>query len=428
MKLVDTYLQRVTSYIKSKEARTFVMTELKQHIKQTQQAWMSKGLTEDDALQKAIAEMGSPSTLGESMNKIHKPKVDWFLIGLLVSILVLSFLPLMSQTMYSFTLLGKRKAIFVVLGIILAISMMYLDYRKLQKYGYVFFGIGTAILLLLSLFPTAFIHGQPVFMIGPLRIESMMAMPFYVIAWASLFHNRTNLFVCIALFTISSLLFVMNFQITILFVYIALVAVLFLYSPFSKKIKLIATGIGVSLGIGIVLWNVILLQSGAIKPYQIERITAFFNPEKYANGMGYIYMGIRNTISQAKWVGASDRMHLSEAHTNYVLANVIQSYGYFLAILILLLFAVCIIRLLLISLRVRDPYARLLLVGGVTVLVAQVVYHVGMTFGFLPIIAMPMPLISYGLMPTMLGSFIMGIALSVWRRKSLYVDFNGPVR
>lgn len=422
MKLLDTYLKRVTSYIKSKEARLFVVSELTQHIKQTQQSWMNKGITEEAALQKAIAEMGSPSTLGESLNKIHKPKVDWFLIGLLVSVMVLSFLPVMTQTMYSADLLLKRKAIFVVLGIILAISMMFLDYRKLQKYGYLFFGIGTAILLLLALFPTAFINGQPVFMVSSLRIESMMAMPFYVISWATLFHNRTNLFVCIGLFVASSLLFVMNFQITALFVYIALVAMIFLYSPFAKKIKLIVTGIGVTLGISIVLWYVMLIHSGVIKAYQIERITAFFNPEEHANGLGFLYIVLQNVISQANWIGASDSMAVTESHTNFVLASVIQSYGLVLAIALVVLLALCAVRLLMIGLRVRDPYARLLLVGCIAIFGAQFVYHVGMTFGYLPIVAMPLPFISYGLMPTMLGSFIMGLALSVWRRKSLYVE------
>ena len=295
MRLLDTFLQRVTSYIKSKEARIFVTTELTQHLKQAQQSWVNKGFTEDEALQKAVTDMGSAATLGESLNKIHKPKVDWFLIGLLVTVMALSFLPLMTETMFSADFLMKRKVVFVVLGIVLAISMMFLDYRKLQKYGYLFFGIGTAILLLISLFPTALVNGQPVFMVSPLRIESMMAMPFYVISWATLFHNRTNLFVCIGLFVASSLLFVRNFQITALFVYIALVAMLFLYSPLSKKIKLIVTGIGVTLGISIVLWYVMLIHSGAIKAYQIERITAFFNPEEHVNGLGSLYIVLQNS-------------------------------------------------------------------------------------------------------------------------------------
>ena len=417
MEIVDTYLNRVTSYIKSKEARIFVRIELTQHIKQTQQAWMSKGLSEEDALQKAIAEMGSPSTLGESMNKIHKPKVDWFLIGLLVTVMVLSFLPLLKQTMYSNDLLMERKAIFVVLGIVLAISMMFLDYRKLQKYGYVFFGIGTAILLGVHVFRTGYMGGQPLFVIGSLRIESSMAIPFYVIAWATLFHNRTNLLMCIGLFFTSLFLFAFNGQTVTLVMYSMLVAVLFWYSPFSKKVKLLVTGIGVTFGSAMLLflWK-------TTRPYQISRITALFNPEERENGFGTFYAILENAVSQAKWIGANDSIAVPEPHTDFVLASVIQSYGFVPAIVLITLLALCSMRLLMIVLRVRDPYARLLLVGGVTLFGGQFVYHVGMTFGYLPIVAMPLPFISYGLMPTMLGTFIVGIALSVWRRKSLYVE------
>ncbi len=423
MKLLDTFLQRVTSYIHAKDARNFVAAELTQHIKQAQQTWIKKGLTEEDALKRAIAEMGSPATLGESLNKIHKPKVDWLLIGLLVTVMALSFLPLMTQTMFSPDLL-MRKLLFIVLAIVLAISMMYLDYRKLQKYGYVFFGIGTAILLLLYLFPTEFIHGHPVFVISQLRIESTMAMPFYVIAWATLFHNRTNLFVCISLFVTSLLLFAMNAETVALFMCIVLVAMLFWCSPFSKKIKLIVTGIGFALG------NVLLVFFGTTAR-QIERITVFFNPAEYADGNGYYYLLLQNIILQAKWIGASDSMAIPVQHTNFVLASVIQSYGFVVAIVLVMILSLCVIRLLMIVLRVRDSYARLLIVGGVTIFWAQFVYHVGMTFGYLPIVTMPMPFISYGLMPTMLGAFTLGLALSVWRRKNLYVKtydhLDGPM-
>ncbi|MFJ7953547.1 FtsW/RodA/SpoVE family cell cycle protein [Lysinibacillus sp. NPDC096418] len=422
MNVLDTYLKRVTNYIKSKDARSFVVTELTQHIKHAQQGWMNKGLTEEEALQKAIAEMGSPSTLGASLNKIHKPKVDWLLIGLLVLVMLLSFLPVMTQTMYSSDLLVKRKVIFVVLGIILAIGLMFLDYRKLQKYGYVFFGIGTAILLCVHAFRTGYMGGQPIFVIGSLRIESSMAIPFYVIAWATLFHNRTNLLMCIRLFFISLFLLAFNGQTVTLVMYCMLVAVLFWYSTFSKKIKLIATGIGVTFGSAILLFFV-----KTIRTFQLSQIGVFFNPEVHVDKKGFYYTLLQNVITQGKWIGASDSMVIPDSHTDFVLVGVIQSYGYAFVIVFITLLALCVIRLMKIVLRVQDPYARLLLIGGMTIFGGQFVYHVGMTFGFLPIVVMPMPFVSYGLMPTMLGAFIVGLALSVWRRRNLYVEYNGPV-
>ena len=66
-------------------------TELDFHLKQTKDMWIGKGLSEEVAEDKAVEQMGSPIKLGQELNKLHKPKVDWFLIGLLVAAMGLGF-------------------------------------------------------------------------------------------------------------------------------------------------------------------------------------------------------------------------------------------------------------------------------------------------------------------------------------------------
>ena len=70
----DKFLKQVMSYIRSKEARAYVHEELKQHMEHSKWAWQKKGYSAEDAEQKAIEEMGSPSQIGKSMDKIHRPK------------------------------------------------------------------------------------------------------------------------------------------------------------------------------------------------------------------------------------------------------------------------------------------------------------------------------------------------------------------
>ena len=53
-------------------------TELDFHLKQTKDMWIGKGLSEEVAEDKAVEQMGSPIKLGQELNKLHKPKVDWF--------------------------------------------------------------------------------------------------------------------------------------------------------------------------------------------------------------------------------------------------------------------------------------------------------------------------------------------------------------
>lgn len=125
------FLKEVTNHIKSKEAKDLVATELNFHLKQAKNMWMDKGLSEEVAEDKAVEQMGSPIKLGQELNKLHKPKVDWFLISLLVAAMGLGFLPVIAFGYMNDLLMDK--VIFVVLGIATALGMMLINYRKLER-------------------------------------------------------------------------------------------------------------------------------------------------------------------------------------------------------------------------------------------------------------------------------------------------------
>ncbi len=111
----ERFLTEVTNHIKSKEAKDLVAAELDFHLKQTKNMWIGKGLSEEIAENKAVEQMGSPSKLGQELNKLHKPKVDWFLLILLVAAMGLGFLPVIAFGYMNDLLMDK--VIFVVLGI-----------------------------------------------------------------------------------------------------------------------------------------------------------------------------------------------------------------------------------------------------------------------------------------------------------------------
>ena len=69
--------------------------------------------------------------------------------------------------------------------------------------------------------------------------------------------------------------------------------------------------------------------------------------------------------------------------------------------------------------KIHDPYGKLLLIGAVALYTVQLVSNIGMTFGFFPITSISLPFISYGLMPILFNAFLMGVVLSVYRRKDL---------
>ncbi len=88
------FLDQVHEQIKAIEAKEMISHELNHHINSERKRLVQSGIEEEEAERVAIKQMGSPVQLGQRLNKLHRPKTDWWLISLLVVTVGLSFLPL----------------------------------------------------------------------------------------------------------------------------------------------------------------------------------------------------------------------------------------------------------------------------------------------------------------------------------------------
>ncbi|MCU5340023.1 FtsW/RodA/SpoVE family cell cycle protein [Bacillus cereus] len=404
----ERFLKEVTNHIKSKEAKDLVATELDFHLKQTKNMWIEKGLSEEVAEDKAVEQMGSPIKLGEELNKLYKPKVDWFLIILLVAAMGLGFLPVIT---FGHADLFMNKVIFVILGVVTAIGMMLLDYRKLERMGWLFYIIGVVVLLMLYCFPNASMIGEPLIQIGPIAIDCLMTIPFFFLAWASFFNNSRLKFIhLLMLYVFSLYLFLITSILLPIFIYITMVFVMLWWSKLGKKTAWLITMLPI-------FFFIIrdLLSWSAVKEYRIARILGFLNPEH-----DQWYLRLKEAMSSAGWFGTYGNIKsIPAAHTDFVFASLTYYYGYVLALVLVLILSLFAVRIMNIAYKINDGYGKLLLVGGVTLFVIHFICNVGMILGILPRVSISLPFISYGLVPTLFHAFIMGIVLSVYRRKDM---------
>lgn len=415
----EDFLKEVTNHIKSKEAKKFVGTELEFHLRQAKKTWIEKGLSEVDAEKKAVQEMGSPTKLGLELNKLHRPRIDWLIVILLVTAMGLGFLPIISlgdAGLMDVNHFLKNKVIFVILGVAIALGMMMIDYRKLEKFGWLFYIVGVFILLSIHLFPNVTVNGEPFIKIGPIVIECLMAVPFFFLAWASFFNNsKLKVWHLGILFLFSLYLFLMIPNLSTTFIYTMMVFVMLWWSKLGKKKALIITVVPICLSIigGLYFWS-------SAEEYQLQRILGYLNPENYADGAGYMYVRLTELMSSAGWFGISGKKEfIPAAHTDLVFASLTYYYGYLFALFLVLILSLFVARIMVISYKINGHYGKLLLVGGMTLFVVQFIYNVGMILGLLPITSISLPFISYGLMPTLFNAFLMGVVLSVYRRKNL---------
>jgi cell division protein FtsW (lipid II flippase) len=407
------FLKDVKNQIKSKEAKEFVTAELNHHLKEAKNEWMKRGFNEADAEEKAVKQMGSPLIVGQQLNKLYRPKIDWLTVSLLIISFGLGFLPMFSLGYMGAGYFSINKVIFVLFGAAAALGMMYIDYRKLKKLGWLFYTIGVLILLTITIFSNVLVFGQSLIEIGPLTIESLMAVPFFFLAWTSFFNNsRLKVWHFVILFLFSFYLFFSVLSTSTAYIYTVMVFVMLWWSKFSRKAILTILSLTVSLVVvtGVILWQFLEL-------YQISRVLAFINPEKYQN---YTILHIKALMYKSGWFGSSMNDEIiPDAHTNFIFVSFTYHYGWLLAAAIVLILSLFVARIIVITTKIKDSYSKLLLIGVIALFMVQFISNIGMSFGLFPLMPMSLPFISYGLMPVLLNAFLVGVVLSVYRRKDL---------
>ena len=88
------YIQTVTEQIRCKRALPLVTKELEGHIEDQKSDYMKAGINAEEAEEAAVLEMGDPVEVGVEMDRIHRPKMAWKMIGL-IAILNLAGIVLM---------------------------------------------------------------------------------------------------------------------------------------------------------------------------------------------------------------------------------------------------------------------------------------------------------------------------------------------
>ncbi|WP_308290362.1 putative lipid II flippase FtsW [Mumia sp. zg.B53] len=161
------------------------------------------------------------------------------------------------------------------------------------------------------------------------------------------------------------------------------------------------------LGIGAVV--LVFVRSSAER---LQRITSFTDPFADAQNSGYQaahglmglatgqWFGVGLGYSRQKWGS------LPGAHTDFVFAVIGEELGLVGALSVLLLFGLLAYVGFRIARRARDPFCRLAAAGITVWLMVQTIVNIGMVLGMLPVIGIPLPLISYGgsaLVPTVVA-------------------------
>lgn len=177
----------------------------------------------------------------------------------------------------------------------------------------------------------------------------------------------------------------------------------------------------VTLGISLpIAWSFLL------HPYQKQRVLTFLDPETDPLGAGYHIIQSKIAIGsgglEGKGFMGSTQAHLDflpESTTDFIFSVFAEEFGLFGVVLLLTLYAIVLFRGLYIAYRAQDTFNRLLAASFTMTLFVYILVNIGMVSGLLPVVGLPLPLISYGgtSIVTLMISF--GILMSIHTHKKM---------
>jgi rod shape determining protein RodA len=166
-----------------------------------------------------------------------------------------------------------------------------------------------------------------------------------------------------------------------------------------------------------------------LKQYQKQRILAFLNPEIDPLGAGYhviqskIAVGSGMLFGKGFLKGTQNALSfLPEQHTDFIFSVLAEEWGFMGSALVVILYLLMTIWGLSIAMRSKEPFGTILAVGITSMIFWQAIINIGMALGLLPVVGVPLPLISYGgssLVATMIG---IGILINIGMRRFMFHD------
>ncbi len=165
-------------------------------------------------------------------------------------------------------------------------------------------------------------------------------------------------------------------------------------------------------------------QANVLKPYQKDRVRTFMNPESDKQGKGYHVIQSQIAIGggQATGQGVGNGMQtngrfIPENHTDFIFTVVGEEGGFVGACALLAVYAVILWRGMTTVAECEDPLGRLIAGGIVTLLAFHLTVNIGMTCGIMPVVGVPLPLMSFGGSASWANLISIGLLLGIHMRR-----------
>jgi len=350
--------------------------------------------------------------------------VDIPLLGLLLLLIALGLLILYSASNQNTSMI-LRQSLRLFLALVVMLVFAFVPPHKYKLWTPWIYGIGLALLVAVMLMGKIGKGAQRWLDLGFFRFQPSEIMKLAVPMMAAWYIDRKPLPIDFK-----------SLVCTVLLIFIP--AVLIAKQPdLGTAIMVIAAGLCVVFLAGIRMRIVLLITMvlGALAPllwhvmhdYQKQRIITLLNPENDPLGTGYhiiqskIAIGSGGAFGKGWLTGSQSHLNFLPEHaTDFIFAVCGEEFGFIGSVILIILVVLISLRSLSIARHAQTTFTRLLAASLAMTFFLSAFVNIGMVMGILPVVGIPLPLVSYGgsAMVTFLASF--GILMSIGSHRILF--------
>ena len=366
---------------------------------------------------------------GREMRLLEKlGQLNWGLIVLIAAIAGVGFAMLYSVAGGSFDPWAERQIIRFAAGLVILVFVALIDIRVWMSFAYPAYAMSLLLLIGVAVAGQIGKGAERWIELGPLQLQPSELMKIaLILALARYFHGLTidevsnwrKLVPPVLMIVLPAVLVLMQPNLGTATILLLVGALLMFLAGLSWKWILPAVA-AVAAAVP-VAWHY-------LHAYQKERIYTFLDPDRDPLGAGYnilqskIALGSGGLFGKGFLAGTQSQLDfLPEKQTDFIFVMLGEEFGFVGGISLLLLYLIVLGYGTAIALQARSQFGRLVAMGVCINLTLYILINVAMVMGVIPVVGIPLPLVSYGGTAMMTVMFGFGLLMSVYIHRNVEI-------
>ena len=355
---------------------------------------------------------------------------DWTLLGIILIIASIGILNLYGTTAYgevSGTPAYLKQIFWLLIGLVLMITIAFIEYRFYSDFAYILYTISLVLLLAVLGYGIITSGAQRWVKIGPISFQPSEFVKLSLILALAKFFHRPPTREGYSLRNLSFPFLLLLVPMVLILKQPDLGTAIILFLVFFSVLLFVKIRWSSLLALFLVGSSILPLVWRFLKDYQKRRIITFFNPDLDPLGAGYhliqskIAVGSGGIIGKGFMKGTQCKLgFLPEQQTDFIFSVLGEEWGLIGSLIVVFLYLTLILWGLRIAVQSKDRFGAIVSFGVVAMLFWHAFINIGMVLGLMPVVGIPLTLLSYGgsfLVSTLIG---IGLLLNVSMRRYLF--------